>query len=169
MPIPNRPTWAGSPRVDSGQYAPAYYRILRRTGYICTPAPQECFAQLASTFKGWALQKPDGSAAPANRIYRITLNPLAILIPVRTMELRPWCIDRSCRLTNERDFPTRSGFWPARHRSAKIEFCVFNDERGSHGKGYSLGIDLAKSVFSLHGVDGAGRWCCGARYGAISW
>src|SRR6266853_4232582 len=55
--------------------------------------------------------------------------------------------------------PTRSGFWPARHRSAKIEFALFNlITRGEvMEKITTVGIDLAKSVFSLHGVDGAGR------------
>src|SRR6266511_6279019 len=54
---------------------------------------------------------------------------------------------------------TRSGFWPARHRSAKIEFAAFNlITRGEvMEKVTTLGIDLAKSVFSLHGVDGAGQ------------
>ncbi len=33
----------------------------------------------------------------------------------------------------------------------------------------TLGIDLAKSVFSPHGVDGGGRWCCDVRCDAISW
>ena len=33
----------------------------------------------------------------------------------------------------------------------------------------TVGIDLAKAVFSLHGVDRTGGWCRGARYGAISW
>src|SRR5712691_2022082 len=55
--------------------------------------------------------------------------------------------------------PTRSGCWPARHRSAKIEFRIFNlITRGEvMQKITTVGIDLAKSVFSLHGVDGAGR------------
>src|SRR6266851_595614 len=55
--------------------------------------------------------------------------------------------------------PTRSGCWPARHRSAKIEFALFNlITRGEvMDKITTVGIDLAKSVFSLHGVDGAGR------------
>src|SRR6266498_1339593 len=55
--------------------------------------------------------------------------------------------------------PTRSGCWPARHRSAKIEFRIFNlITRGEvMEKITTVGIDLAKSVFSLHGVDGAGR------------
>src|SRR5712692_11443206 len=55
--------------------------------------------------------------------------------------------------------PTRSGVWPARHRSAKIEFRIFNlITRGEvMEKVTTLGIDLAKSVFSLHGVDSAGR------------
>src|SRR5258706_7394103 len=55
--------------------------------------------------------------------------------------------------------PTRSGFWPARHRSAKIEFALFNlITRGEvMEKITTAGIDLAKRVFALHGVDGAGR------------
>src|SRR6266704_7082734 len=55
--------------------------------------------------------------------------------------------------------PTRSGCWPARHRSAKIEFRIFNlITRGEvMEKITTVGIDLAKAVFSLHGVDGAGR------------
>src|SRR6266849_5686010 len=55
--------------------------------------------------------------------------------------------------------PTRSGFEPARHRSAKIEFALFNlITRGEvMEKVTTLGIDLAKSVFSLHGVGGAGQ------------
>src|SRR2546426_3733623 len=55
--------------------------------------------------------------------------------------------------------PTRSGLWPARHRSAKIEFRIFNlITRGEvMEKITTVGIDLAKSVFSLHGVDGAGQ------------
>src|SRR5216684_851204 len=55
--------------------------------------------------------------------------------------------------------PTRSGCWPARHRSAKIEFRIFNlITRGEvMEKITTVGIDLAKSVFSLHGVDGAGQ------------
>src|SRR5258706_10582260 len=55
--------------------------------------------------------------------------------------------------------PTRSGFWPARHRSAKIEFALFNlITRGEvMGQITTAGIDLAKRVFALHGIDGAGR------------
>src|SRR6266571_9506088 len=55
--------------------------------------------------------------------------------------------------------PTRSGFWPARHRSAKIEFASFNlITRGEVMEQITTaGIDLAKRVFALHGVDGAGR------------
>src|SRR3989454_7414792 len=55
--------------------------------------------------------------------------------------------------------PTRSGCRPARHRSAKIEFRIFNlITRGEvMEKITTVGIDLAKSVFSLHGVDEAGR------------
>src|SRR5438876_2953049 len=55
--------------------------------------------------------------------------------------------------------PTRSGFEPARHRSAKIEFALFNlITRGEvMEKITTAGIDLAKRVFALHGVDGAGR------------
>src|SRR5712671_7817785 len=55
--------------------------------------------------------------------------------------------------------PTRSGCWPARHRSAKIEFAQFNlITRGEvMDKVTTVGIDLAKRVFALHGVDGAGR------------
>src|SRR6266568_4633182 len=55
--------------------------------------------------------------------------------------------------------PTRSGCWPARHRSAKIEFRIFNlITRGEvMEKVTTLGIDLAKSVFSLHGVDEKGQ------------
>src|SRR5712691_10930672 len=55
--------------------------------------------------------------------------------------------------------PTRSGFEPARHRSAKIEFALFNlITRGEvMEKVTTVGIDLAKRVFALHGVDGAGR------------
>src|SRR5256885_16377382 len=54
---------------------------------------------------------------------------------------------------------TRSGCWPARHRSAKIEFALFNlITRGEvMEKITTAGIDLAKRVFALHGVDGAGR------------
>src|SRR6266851_656988 len=55
--------------------------------------------------------------------------------------------------------PTRSGFWPTRHRSAKIEVSKVNlITRGEvMEKITTVGIDLAKAVFSLHGVDGAGR------------
>src|SRR2546428_9009502 len=55
--------------------------------------------------------------------------------------------------------PTRERARPARHRSAKIEVRFFNlDSRGEvMQKITTVGIDLAKSVFSLHGVDGAGR------------
>src|SRR5438309_6441982 len=55
--------------------------------------------------------------------------------------------------------PTRSGFEPARHRSAKIEFARFNlITRGEvMDKVTTVGIDLAKRVFALHGVDDAGR------------
>src|SRR5437667_4608623 len=55
--------------------------------------------------------------------------------------------------------PTRSGGEPARHRSAKIEFALFNlITRGEvMEKVTTLGIDLAKSVFSLHGIGGAGQ------------
>src|SRR6266852_4304624 len=55
--------------------------------------------------------------------------------------------------------PTRSGCWPARHRGAKIEFALFNlITRGEvMDKVTTVGIDLAKRVFALHGVDGAGR------------
>src|SRR5467141_3874094 len=54
--------------------------------------------------------------------------------------------------------PTRERARPARHRSAKIEMWFFNlNSRGEvMEKVTTLGIDLAKSVFSLHGVDGAG-------------
>src|SRR6266568_3293314 len=42
--------------------------------------------------------------------------------------------------------PTRSGFWPARHRSAKIEVsCLQSDnERGSHGEDYYCGYRSGK-------------------------
>src|SRR6266850_368204 len=55
--------------------------------------------------------------------------------------------------------PTRERAMPARHRSAKIEMWFFNlNSRGEvMDKVTTVGIDLAKSVFSLHGVDGAGR------------
>src|SRR5438034_1298294 len=55
--------------------------------------------------------------------------------------------------------PTRERARPARHRSAKIEMWFFNlDSRGEvMDKVTTVGIDLAKSVYSLHGVDGAGR------------
>src|SRR6267378_3148189 len=55
--------------------------------------------------------------------------------------------------------PTRERARPARHRSAKIEMWFFNlNSRGEvMDKVTTVGIDLAKSVFSLHGVDGAGR------------
>src|SRR6266853_4570281 len=55
--------------------------------------------------------------------------------------------------------PTRSGFWPARHRSAKIEVSKVNlITRGEvMEKITTVGIDLAKAVFSLHGVDRTGR------------
>src|SRR2546430_10672310 len=55
--------------------------------------------------------------------------------------------------------PTRKRARPARHRSAKIEMWLFNpNSRGEvMDKVTTVGIDLAKSVFSLHGVDGAGR------------
>src|SRR3989442_5269388 len=55
--------------------------------------------------------------------------------------------------------PTRERAMPARHRSAKIEVRFFNlDSRGEvMDKVTTVGIDLAKSVYSLHGVDGAGR------------
>src|SRR5690348_13736147 len=55
--------------------------------------------------------------------------------------------------------PTRSGCEPARHRSAKIEFAVFNlITRGEvMEKITTAGIDLAKRVFALHAVDAAGR------------
>src|SRR5712671_1808850 len=55
--------------------------------------------------------------------------------------------------------PTRERARPARHRSAKIEEWFFNlNSRGEvMEKITTVGIDLAKSVFSLHGVDGAGR------------
>src|SRR5438105_8105531 len=55
--------------------------------------------------------------------------------------------------------PTRERAMPARHRSAKIEVWFFNlSSRGEvMEKITTVGIDLAKSVFSLHGVDGGGR------------
>src|SRR5690242_15981199 len=55
--------------------------------------------------------------------------------------------------------PTRSGCEPARHRSAKIEFALFNlITRGEvMDKITTVGIDLAKRVFALHAVDGTGR------------
>src|SRR5712691_5837324 len=55
--------------------------------------------------------------------------------------------------------PTRERAMPARHRGAKIEVRFFNlNSRGEvMDKVTTVGIDLAKSVFSLHGVDGAGR------------
>jgi len=55
--------------------------------------------------------------------------------------------------------PTRERARPARHRSAKIEVRFFNlNSRGEvMDKVTTVGIDLAKSVYSLHGVDGAGR------------
>src|SRR6266480_780275 len=55
--------------------------------------------------------------------------------------------------------PTRERAMPARHRSAKIEMWFFNlNSRGEvMDKVTTVGIDLAKSAFSLHGVDGAGR------------
>src|SRR5712691_877728 len=55
--------------------------------------------------------------------------------------------------------PTRERAMPARHRSAKIEMWFFNlNSRGEvMDKVTTVGIDVAKSVFSLHGVDGAGR------------
>src|SRR6267378_5406331 len=54
--------------------------------------------------------------------------------------------------------PTRERAMPARHRSAKIEMWFFNlNSRGEvMDKVTTVGIDLAKSMFSLHGVDGAG-------------
>src|SRR3970040_1904571 len=55
--------------------------------------------------------------------------------------------------------PTRERVTPARHRSAKIEVRFFNlNSRGEVMETITtVGIDLAKSVFSLHGLDGAGR------------
>src|SRR6266705_3874802 len=55
--------------------------------------------------------------------------------------------------------PTRERAMPARHRSAKIEMWFFNlNSRGEvMDKITTVGIDLAKSVCSQHGVDGAGR------------
>src|SRR5258708_34611987 len=55
--------------------------------------------------------------------------------------------------------PTRERARPARHRSAKIEVRFFNlNSRGEvMDKVTTEGIDLGKSVYSLHGVDGAGR------------
>jgi hypothetical protein len=66
-------------------------------------------------------------------------------------------------------FPTRSGFWPVRHRSAKIEFALFNlITRGEvMEKVTTMGIDLAKSVFSLHGVDVAEQVLCGGASTAV--
>src|SRR6266850_774862 len=55
--------------------------------------------------------------------------------------------------------PTRERARPARHRSAKIEVRFFNlSSRGEvMDKITTVGIDLAKSVFSLHAVNSAGR------------
>jgi hypothetical protein len=52
--------------------------------------------------------------------------------------------------------PARERAIPARHRSAKIEVRFFNlNSRGEvMEKVTTVGIDLAKSVFSLHVVDG---------------
>src|SRR6058998_1286109 len=58
--------------------------------------------------------------------------------------------------------PTRSGFWPARHRSAKIEFASFNlitrgevmDKlNGSQAGTVAAGIDMAKRTFAVCAVD----------------
>jgi len=61
----------------------------------------------------------------------------------------------TCRLTNVRDFPD-----VARHWSAKIEVCVHVQSQPRRGSLVSnvttVGIDLAKNVFSLHGVDARG-------------
>ena len=58
-------------------------------------------------------------------------------------------------LTNVRDFPNA-----ARHWSARIEVCVHfqsQPRRGSLMNNVTtVGIDLAKNVFSLHAVDGRG-------------
>src|SRR5438876_1426527 len=55
--------------------------------------------------------------------------------------------------------PTRERAVPARHRSAKIQMRFFNlNSRGEvMDKVTTVAIDLAKNVFSLHGVDAAGR------------
>src|SRR5204862_670146 len=60
---------------------------------------------------------------------------------------------RICRLTNVRDFPV------PRHASAKIEVCVhFQPTRKGEvmNNVTTIGIDLAKNSFSVHGVDSAG-------------
>lgn len=58
------------------------------------------------------------------------------------------------RLTNERDFPASGG------AGAKIEWAAVQSHFRSGGYVEQIttaGIDLAKRVFALHGVDGAGR------------
>ena len=63
------------------------------------------------------------------------------------------CCVSSCRLTNVRDFPV------PRHASAKIEVCVHVQptRKGEVMNNVTtVGIDLAKNVFSLHGVDESG-------------
>jgi hypothetical protein len=62
-------------------------------------------------------------------------------------------MNHGCRLTNVRDFPV------PRHASAKIEVCVhFQPTRKGEvmSNVTTVGIDLAKNVFSLHGVDANG-------------
>jgi hypothetical protein len=54
--------------------------------------------------------------------------------------------------------PARSGPELARNRSAKIDMGMFNlNEWEVMDQITTVGIDLAKRVFSLHGVDGVGR------------
>ena len=55
--------------------------------------------------------------------------------------------------------PARERAVPARHRSAKIEVRLFNlNSRGGVMEQITtVGIDLAKNVFSVHSVDRAGR------------
>src|SRR5258708_6264030 len=55
--------------------------------------------------------------------------------------------------------PTRERAMPARHRSAKIEVLTFNlNSRGEvMDKITTVGIDLAKKVFALHGVNEGGK------------